>query len=97
MKEKSIAIIVSHPIQHWVPVYRDLAVQKGLKIKVFFVAENGAFEYFDALDFGISQAVAGNMSAQEALDGVAATWEEITDRLGRESQLELYQQSLGIE
>ena len=48
MKEKSIAIIVSHPIQHWVPVYRDLAVQKGLKIKVFFVAENGAFEYFDA-------------------------------------------------
>lgn len=56
----------------------------------------GAFEYFDALDFGISQAVAGNMSAQEALDGVAATWEEITDRLGRESQLQLYKDSLGI-
>lgn len=56
----------------------------------------GAFEYFDALDFGISQAVSGNMSAQEALDGVAATWEEITERLGRESQLALYQQSLGI-
>lgn len=56
----------------------------------------GAFEYFDALDFGISQAVAGNMSAQEAMDGVAETWNEITDRLGRENQLKLYQESLGI-
>lgn len=56
----------------------------------------GAFEYFDALDFGISQAVAGNLTAQEALDGVAETWDEITDRLGRESQLGLYKESLGI-
>lgn len=56
----------------------------------------GAFEYFDALDFGISQAVAGNQTPQEALDDVAATWDEITERLGRESQLQLYKESLGI-
>jgi len=56
----------------------------------------GAFEYFSALDYGIAQAVAGNLSAQEALDGVVATWNEITDRLGRENQLKLYRESLGI-
>jgi multiple sugar transport system substrate-binding protein len=56
----------------------------------------GAFEYFAALDTGISRALAGELTAQEALDGVAAEWDAITDRLGRESQLALYQQSLGI-
>jgi multiple sugar transport system substrate-binding protein len=56
----------------------------------------GAFEYFGALDVGIAQALAGELSAQEALDQVATEWNAITDRLGRENQLMLYQQSLGI-
>lgn len=56
----------------------------------------GAFEYFAALDTGISRALAGELSAQEALDGVAQEWDAITERLGRESQLALYKQSLGI-
>lgn len=57
----------------------------------------GAFEYFDALDAGIAKAITGEADVQTALDEVAATWDAITDRLGRENQLALYKQSLGVE
>lgn len=57
----------------------------------------GAFEYFDALDAGIAKAITGEADPQTALDEVAATWDAITDRLGRENQLTLYKQSLGVE
>ncbi|GAB4551816.1 MAG: extracellular solute-binding protein [Anaerolineae bacterium] len=57
----------------------------------------GAFEYFDALDNGIAKAITGEATAQAALDEVAATWDAITDRLGRENQLALYKQSLGVQ
>jgi len=57
----------------------------------------GAFEYFDALDNGIAKAITGELDAQAALDEVAVTWDAITERLGRENQLMLYKQSLGIE
>jgi len=57
----------------------------------------GAFEYFDALDNGIAKAITGEATAQEALDEVAAVWNDITERLGRENQLQLYKDSLGIE
>ncbi len=56
----------------------------------------GAFEYFSALDQGIAKAITGELSAQAALDEVAVAWDAITERLGRESQLALYKQSLGI-
>ncbi len=42
-----LAIVASHPIQYWAPVYRSLMRQPSLQIKVFYVAENGAEEYFD--------------------------------------------------
>ena len=35
--------------------------------------------------------------AQEALDSTAATWEEITDRLGRDEQMRLYHDAIGYE
>jgi multiple sugar transport system substrate-binding protein len=35
------------------------------------------------------------VTAQEALDATAAAWEQITDDLGRDSQIELYQAALG--
>lgn len=46
-KDISLAIVVSHPIQYWAPVYRQLSQVAGLKVKVFFVGENGARQYFD--------------------------------------------------
>jgi multiple sugar transport system substrate-binding protein len=57
----------------------------------------GAFEYLDALDAGVTSALAGQQSPQEALDEVAQEWDEITERLGREKQLKQYRASLGLE
>lgn len=57
----------------------------------------GSAEYLDALDVEVSRAVAGEISAQEALDNVAAQWDAITDRLGREAQLEQYRAAVGWE
>lgn len=56
----------------------------------------GAAEYFDALDTGLAQAVAGQVSSKDALDGVAKQWDQITDRLGRAQQKKLYRQMLGL-
>jgi multiple sugar transport system substrate-binding protein len=54
----------------------------------------GAAQYQDALDLHVNKALAGQESAQEALDAVAAEWEEITDKLGREQQTELWNKAL---
>jgi multiple sugar transport system substrate-binding protein len=57
----------------------------------------GAAEYFDALDTGLAQAVAGQVSSKDALDTVAQQWDQITDRLGRDQQKKLYRQMLGVK
>jgi multiple sugar transport system substrate-binding protein len=56
----------------------------------------GAAEYFDALDTQLARAVAGEVTAQQALDEVAKGWNAITDRLGRDQQKKLYRQMLGL-
>ena len=45
---KKLAVVASHPIQYWAPVYRELALSSRIEIKVFYVAENGATEYYDS-------------------------------------------------
>lgn len=50
----------------------------------------GAREYTEALDQAITAAYAGE-DPQAALDGAAARWEEITDRLGRDAQKAAYE------
>lgn len=42
-----LAVIVSHPIQHFAPVYQFLAASGKIEVKVFFLAENGAQPYHD--------------------------------------------------
>lgn len=55
----------------------------------------GTWEYLDILDAGIFDYLSGRTDAQTALDQVAREWNEITDRLGRETQKELYQMTIG--
>ena len=55
----------------------------------------GTPEYWSALDTEIAAAMGGRKTPAEALGAVAATWEKITDRLGRPQQLELHQQAIG--
>ncbi len=55
----------------------------------------GQGQYFEALEASYTRAVTGEVSAEEALNDAASRWNEITDTLGRERQVELYQASLG--
>jgi multiple sugar transport system substrate-binding protein len=55
----------------------------------------GAPEYWDIMDKNLSASMSGSKTAQQALDDTAATWQEITDRLGRDKQLQLYQTAIG--
>jgi multiple sugar transport system substrate-binding protein len=57
----------------------------------------GTPEYWRVLDLEVAAALGGRKSAQQALDDVAAAWEQITDRLGRKQQLEAYQAAIGYE
>ncbi len=47
-----LAIVVSHPIQHFAPWHRKLAALPGIDLKVFFCRDWGANAYFDPA-FGI--------------------------------------------
>lgn len=42
-----IAIVVSHPIQHFVPFYRALSLESDISLKVFFASRIGLESYFD--------------------------------------------------
>lgn len=56
----------------------------------------GIFDYYIAAEEEVALAVAGEKSAQDALDAAAAKWEEITDRNDRETQISLYRAALGM-
>lgn len=45
--EKRIAIVVSHPIQHFCPMYASWAKLDEFVLKVFFASNLGATKYFD--------------------------------------------------
>lgn len=47
MNKIRLAIVVSHPIQHFVHFYRALAAREDLVLKVFFCSRMGMEEYFD--------------------------------------------------
>ncbi len=54
----------------------------------------GAAQYEDALDLHVNKALAGQETAKQALDAAAKEWKAITDRLGRQKQIELWRQAL---
>ena len=48
------------------------------------------------LDTAVSQYLAGEITKEECMKQIYDGWEEITEELGRESQLEAYRASLGV-
>ena len=48
------------------------------------------------LDTAVAQYMAGEITAEEAMDQIYTGWEEITDELGREDQLAAYRGTLGV-
>lgn len=51
-RKTRVAIVVSHPIQHFAPLYRALAKRPELTLKVFFCSRIGVMPYFDP-GFGV--------------------------------------------
>lgn len=54
----------------------------------------GAAQYQDSLDLHVNKALAGEETAQQALDATAKEWDAITDKLGRDKQIGFWQQAL---
>jgi multiple sugar transport system substrate-binding protein len=55
----------------------------------------GTPEYWNILDIRLSEAMTGQSEAQAALDTVASEWDAVTDDLGRDAQIAIYQESIG--
>jgi glycosyltransferase involved in cell wall biosynthesis len=51
-RKARVAIIVSHPIQHFVHLYRALAAETKIELRVIYASDIGARRYFDR-DMGV--------------------------------------------
>jgi multiple sugar transport system substrate-binding protein len=56
----------------------------------------GIFQYYSIAEDELQKVFAGGSTAQAGADAIAAAWEKITDKIGREKQIALYKASLGI-
>ena len=56
----------------------------------------GIFQYYSVAEDELAKIYAGGSSAQAGADAIAAAWEKITDKIGRDSQIKLYKASLGL-
>jgi len=56
----------------------------------------GTFGYLTALDIHLYEAVQGQLTAEQALNETVLDFEELTNRLGRDSQTAVYRASLGF-
>jgi multiple sugar transport system substrate-binding protein len=57
----------------------------------------GIFQYYSIAEDELAKGFAGQYpSAQATADAIAAAWEVITDKIGRDSQIALYKASLGV-
>ena len=79
IKKTRLAIIVSHPIQHFVHFYRALAKVPGLELKVFYATNIGVRPYFDQ-DMGVE--IAWNTNLLEGYDYVFLPEAEFIKKTG---------------
>jgi multiple sugar transport system substrate-binding protein len=56
----------------------------------------GIFQYYSIAEDELAKIYAGQFTAQQGADNIAAAWEKITDQIGRDSQIALYTASLGL-
>ena len=54
----------------------------------------GSAAYTDALDLHVQKALVGEETPEQALAAAATEWDAITDKVGRENQVKLWQQAL---
>jgi len=81
-------------MERYINAYGDNVYDKPIYLTYLRIP--GTLEYLqETLDIRLSEAMTGQLTAQEALDATAEDWADITDDLGVESQLEIYQQAIG--
>lgn len=68
----------------------------GNELQFPYLRIPGTFEYWLALDTHLSEAMIGEASPEEALESTASDFEDITDRFGRDLQLESYRSALDL-
>jgi multiple sugar transport system substrate-binding protein len=56
----------------------------------------GTADYWSKLDIRLSEAVSGNQTPEDACANTAKDWNDITEPLGKDLQLESYKRSLGL-
>jgi multiple sugar transport system substrate-binding protein len=56
----------------------------------------GIFQYYSIAEDELAKTFAGQNTAQQGADAIAAAWEKLTDQIGRDKQIELYKASLGL-
>ena len=47
MRTRRVAVVISHPIQHFCPLYQRLARDGRVEVKVFFGSTAGVRPYYD--------------------------------------------------
>ncbi len=65
--------------------------------RVFDLRVPGVNQFMSSLANGVAEAMAGQKNAQEALDGVAAQWSEIIDKIGTEKVRDAYANVVALE
>jgi multiple sugar transport system substrate-binding protein len=65
-------------------------------LQVPYLRIPGMFSYLTALDIHLFEAAQGQLAPEEALKETTLDFEELTNRLGREQQAQVYRASLGF-
>ncbi len=56
----------------------------------------GIFQYYSIAEDELQKTFAGKETAQQGADNIAAAWEKLTDKLGRENQVKYYRIAMGL-
>jgi multiple sugar transport system substrate-binding protein len=56
----------------------------------------GIFQYYSIAEDELQKTFAGKQTAQQGADAIAAAWNKLTDKLGRDNQVKYYRISMGL-
>jgi multiple sugar transport system substrate-binding protein len=65
--------------------------------RVYDLRVPGVGQFMSSMANGVAEAMAGQKTAQEALDGVAEEWSDIVDRIGADRLREAYANVVRLE
>ena len=76
---------------------KTLSGMDDSKNRVFDLRVPGVNQFMTSMAAGVSEALAGQKSAKEALDGVAKEWRRIVDRIGKDTVRAAYAKVVALE